>query len=274
MMNNIKTILVIGASGKTGSAVYKRLLKQLPKNKLRAASRSSSTLFDWNDSATWGAALEDVSHVYLTYYPDLAIEASAAHIKAFCNVASSMNVKHITLLSGRGEPAAQTCEGILIDSGLSWNIVRASWFNQNFSDGFFKGFIDAGVIALPVQDVKEAFIDIEDIADVVVETLLNSKRQNQLFEVTGPELLSFDEIADQFSEALGREISFRTVSQADFNKMMLAEGVPEDVLSLLNFLFTEVLDGRNEYLTGDVKDVLGRPATTFKQYIAKNKACF
>ncbi|GBL05283.1 NmrA family transcriptional regulator [Glaciecola sp. KUL10] len=273
-MNDIKTILVIGASGKTGSAVYKRLLKQLPEEKLKAASRSSSTLFNWNDSSTWKSALEGVSHVYLTYYPDLAIEASAAHITAFCNLASSKNVKHITLLSGRGEPAAQTCEEILINSGLSWNIVRASWFNQNFSDGFFKGFIDAGVIALPVQDVKEAFIDIEDIADVVVETLLNSNRRNQLFEVTGPELLSFDDIADQFSEILGRDISFSTVSKADFNNMMLAEGVPADVLSLLNFLFTEVLDGRNEYVTGDVNDVLGRPAKAFKQYIAQNKARF
>jgi uncharacterized protein YbjT (DUF2867 family) len=100
-MNDIKTLLVIGASGKTGSAVYKRLLEQLPEEKLKAASRSSSTLFDWNDSSTWKSALEGVSHVYLTYYPDLAIEASAAHITAFCNLASSMNVNHITFWARR-----------------------------------------------------------------------------------------------------------------------------------------------------------------------------
>ena len=104
--------------------------------------------------------------------------------------------------------------------------------------------------------------------------MLNSNRRNQLFEVTGPELLSFDDIADQFSEILGRDISFSTVSKADFNNMMLAEGVPADVLSLLNFLFTEVLDGRNEFVTDNVNDVLGRPATAFKQYIAQNEARF
>ncbi len=273
-MKDIKTILVIGASGKTGSAVYNRLLKHLPNDKLKAASRSSSTQFDWNDATTWEPALQDVSHVYLTYYPDLAIEASAAHIRAFCDLAKLMTVKHITLLSGRGEPAAQTCEGILIDSGLSWNIVRASWFSQNFSDGFFKGFIDAGHIALPVKNVKEPFIDIEDIADVAVETLLNPEKQNKLFEVTGPELLSFNDIATQFTDILGREIKFSTVSKAEFNNMMLAQDVPEDVLSLLNFLFTEVLDGRNEYVTHGVEEALGQPATSFKEYIANNKIRF
>ncbi len=273
-MQDIEAVLVIGANGKTGNLVYKGLQKHLPQAKIKAASRSSSTVFDWNDSSTWEAALQGISHIYVTYYPDLAIEASATHIRALCNLALSKHIKHITLLSGRGEPTAQTCEAILIDSGLSWNIVRASWFNQNFSDGFFKTSINAGNIALPVKSVKEPFIDVEDIANVVIETLLNPNKRNQLFEVTGPELLGFEDIAMQFSDILGREVKFNSVSKDEFNNMMQSEKVPEGVLELLNFLFTEVLDGRNEYVTSAVEQVLGRPATSFKEYIVKNKERF
>jgi len=273
-MKDIENVLIIGASGKTGSLVYKGLLKHLPEDKVKAASRSASTVFDWNDSSTWETALQGISHIYATYYPDLAVEASADHIRELCKLALSMHVKHITLLSGRGEPAAQVCESILMNSGLNWNIVRASWFNQNFSEGFFKAFIDAGHIALPVKNVREPFIDAGDIADVAIETLINSTNRNQLFEVTGPELLSFQDIAMHFSEVLGRRIEFNTVSQDDFNKMMLNEEVPEDVLGLLNFLFTEVLDGRNEHITSNVEKVLGRPAKSFKDYITDNKERF
>ncbi|MEP1447975.1 MAG: NmrA family NAD(P)-binding protein [Paraglaciecola sp.] len=273
-MNDIEKVLVIGASGKTGSLVYKGLQEHLPKDKVKAASRNSSTVFDWHDDSTWRPALQGISHVYLTYYPDLAVEASASHISEFCQLASSMRVKHVTLLSGRGEPAAQQCETILIDSGLSWNVVRASWFNQNFSDGFFKGFIDAGNISLPVKQVKEPFIDVGDIADVVVETLINPSKRNQLFEVTGPELLSFEDLAMKFSKSLGREVKFNIISQSEFNTMMLAQQVPEDVLALLNFLFTEVLDGRNEYLTNGVKSAIGRSPISFSEYISNNLARF
>lgn len=269
-MNDIEKVLVIGASGKTGSLVYKRLQDHLPIDKVKAASRNSSTLFDWHEPSTWRTALQGISHVYLTYYPDLAVEASADHISEFCNLALSMQVKHVTLLSGRGEPAAQKCETILIDSGLSWNVVRASWFNQNFSDGFFKSFIDAGNISLPVKQVSEPFIDVGDIADVVVETLVNTNKRNQLFEVTGPELLSFEDLAQKFTKALGREVRFTIISQSEFNSMMLAQQVPKDVITLLNFLFTEVLDGRNEYLTNGVKSALGRNPITFNEYIANN----
>ena len=273
-MKDIENVLVIGASGKTGSLVCKGLLKHLPEEKVKAASRNASTVFDWNDSSTWEAALEGISHIYVTYYPDLAVEASAAHITELCNLALAMHVKHITLLSGRGEPAAQACESILMNSGLNWNVVRASWFNQNFSDGFFKAFIDARHIALPVKNVKEPFIDVGDIADVAVETLINSTNRNQLFEVTGPELLCLEDVAMLFSEVLGRNIKFETVTKDEFNKVMLNENVPEDVLGLLNFLFTEVLDGRNEYVTSDVEKVLGRPAKSFRDYIIENKERF
>lgn len=266
----IEQVLVIGASGKTGSRVIDRLKDILPETKIKAASRHSQVKFDWQVRETWFPALRGISHIYLTYYPDLAIPASVDDIQAFCDLAIKRNVKHITMLSGRGEPAAQQCEDILMSSGLNWNVVRASWFNQNFSDGFFKAFIEAGTIALPVEHVTEPFVDLDDVADVVAKTIVDASLQNQLIEVTGPELLSFKDISESFSALLGRDVHFQTVTQIEFDTMMREAHAPEDVIQLLGFLFTEVLDGRNQYLADGIQRVLGRPAKNFSAYIADN----
>jgi uncharacterized protein YbjT (DUF2867 family) len=267
---NIQKVLIIGATGKTGSRVYKLLCKELPAEKVKAASRHSEIVFDWDDSATWSKALNGVSHIYLTYFPDLAVPASAKHIQDFCDLASQHNIQHITMLSGRGEPAAQACEDILINSGLNWTIVRASWFNQNFSDGFFKTFIDQRQISLPVICVREPFIDIDDIAEIVTQSIIDTSHKNKLYEVTGPELLSFDDIAQQFTAVLGKKVTFSSITPTEFASSMAAAEVPEDVTSLLNFLFTEVLDGRNEYVTDGVEQALGRKPKSFISFIEAN----
>jgi uncharacterized protein YbjT (DUF2867 family) len=266
----IQNVLIVGATGKTGSKVYDLLSNVLPTSQIKAASRTSDVVFDWSQSATWLPALQGVSHVYLTYFPDLAAPTSAEHISSFCTLAKSLDVQHITLLSGRGEPAAQACEDILINSGLSWTIVRASWFNQNFSNGFFKTFIDVGHIHLPVDSVREPFIDVNDIAEIAAQSILDKKHKSKLYEVTGPELLTLRDVAEQFSKVLGRPIIFKTVSEKEFSATMSAEQVCKEVIELLNFLFTEVLDGRNEYLTNGVEEALGRKPTSFSEFIRAN----
>lgn len=267
---SIEKVLVIGATGKTGSRVCQLLSEVLPPEKIKAASRQSDTHFDWSSPTSWVQALDGVSHVYLTYFPDLAVPSSIIHINDFCQLAKKQNVKHITLLSGRGEPAAQQCEDIVINSGMNWTIVRASWFNQNFSDGFFKNFIDAGQINLPVTDVKEPFIDADDIAEIVTKSLITDEHINALYEITGPELLTFNDIATLFSETLGKPVTFSSITSEEFNSTMSAAQVPEEVTSLLGFLFTEVLDGRNQYITNGVEKALGRKPKSFKEYITSN----
>ena len=271
---DIKNVLIVGATGKTGRKVYDMLSNVLPSSQIKAASRSSDVKFDWSEPVTWEPALQGVSHVYLTYYPDLAAPTSAEHISGLCTLAKTVGVKHVTLLSGRGEPAAQACEDILINSGLSWTIIRASWFNQNFSDGFFKAFIDAGHIHLPVDSVREPFVDVNDIAEIAAQSILNTKHKNKLYEVTGPELLTLRQVAEKFSHVLARPINFKTISEKEFGLTMSAAQVPQDVIELLNFLFIEVLDGRNEYLTNGVELALGRKPTSFSEFIHANKNDF
>lgn len=272
MKQESKTYLIIGATGKTGARVHRKL-DSLGLD-VKGASRNGEVHFDWRTPETWAASLVNVDAVYLTYYPDLAIPEAPDDIAKFCALAKIKGVKHITLLSGRGEPAAQVCEEIVKNSGLSWTIVRASWFNQNFSEGMFRDFIDAGHIALPVGSVTEPFIDVGDICDVVVASLLEPKHSGHLYEVTGPELLSFLELAEHFTDVLQRPVNFTQVTLDDFVSSMQSNGVAPKAIEMLTYLFTEVLDGRNEYVADGVERALGRPAKSFKSFIADNLSLF
>lgn len=267
-VNDTRTFLVIGGSGKTGSLVCEGLAAE--GCLFRMASRNSPVKFDWYDETTWTPSLEGVDSIYVTFYPDLAVPAAPGIISKFLKLAKHMKIEHVVMLSGRGEDAAQECEKILAESGINWNVVRASWFNQNFSEGAFSDFINAGQIALPVSEVGEPFVDTTDIADVAVKCLLHDEMRNQLFEVTGPEVLSFKKVAEVFSEELDRKIGFQQVSMDDFVDGSRVAGIPEDALEMLQYLFNEVLDGRNEYLTTGVFDALGREPKSFQQFVADN----
>ena len=123
---------------------------------------------------SWAAALDGVSNAYVTYQPDLAVEGASEAIAELSRLAREKGLEHIVLLSGRGEPGAQRAEAALQASGVPWTIVRASWFNQNFSEGYLLDGVMAGEIALPAGAVLEPFIDVDDIADVVVAALTES----------------------------------------------------------------------------------------------------
>jgi len=260
-------ILIIGKHGKTGSRVNQRL--QALGLSTRAVSRSTTPAFDWEDSSTWQKALEGISTAYVTYQPDLAMPDAENTIKAFVNLARDSGLKHIVLLSGRGEQGAERAENVLRNSGLSWNIVRASWFSQNFSESFMLDGIMAGELVLPAGDTVEPFIDADDIADVVVATITRPELANTLFEVTGPRALSFAQCIQEISEALQRPLKYTQVPVEAYINALREQGAPEDLQWLLHELFTVVFDGRNARVMPGVEQALGRPATDFKTYIQK-----
>ena len=264
--------LIIGATGKTGTRVMQGL-QELGFNP-KGASRNGEVHFDWDEPTTWSPALNGIDSVYLTYYPDLAVPKAPEDISRFCALAKMKGISHITVLSGRSEPAAQVCENIIKQSGIGWTVVRASWFDQNFSEGLFNQFIMDGNIALPVTDVTEPFIDIDDIAEIVIDSLIDDKHSEQLYEVTGPELISFADIAAKFSAHLNREIGFESISMPEFQSRLEKDGVPQGAIEALTYLFGEVLDGRSESITDGVERALGRTATAFDEYIQKNMQYF
>ena len=256
--------LVIGGTGKTGSRVAARLKEQqVP---VRIGSRSASPAFDWSNESGWDACLDGVESVYITYAPDLAIPGATDSIQAFVDAAKRNGVKRAVLLSGRGEAEAQAAEKILMQSGLAWTIVRASWFSQNFSEGAFIDMVLAGQITLPVGDVAEPFVDVDDIADVAAAALVEPGHDGEIYEVTGPRLLTFRDIADELSQATGRAVGFTEIPHDAFVAAVASSGAPDAVVWIMDYLFSTVLDGRNAYVTDGVERALGRPAKDFADY--------
>lgn len=260
-----KQILVLGANGKTGSRVVERLEKRnLP---VRKGSRSAVPKFDWEHSENWKEVLEDIGSVYITFQPDLAVKGSDDAIRLLSKLAKEAGVEKLVLLSGRGEKEAEVCEKIIMESGLKWTIVRASWFNQNFSESFFLEPILQSYVSLPVGDIKEPFIDADDIADVVVASLTEEGHDGKLYEVTGSRLLSFKEAVAEIAEAAGRPIAYEQPSMEEYVAQMTAYQVPKEYIDLSTYLFTEVLDGRNASVTNGIEEALGRKPKNFSEYV-------
>lgn len=263
-------ILIIGGTGKTGRRVAERLIaRDIP---VRIGSRSASPAFDWDKPETWAVSLEGVSAAYITYYPDLAVPGAAEAVGDLTRLALRKGVKRLVLLSGRGEPEAQAAEKILQASGADWTIVRASWFMQNFSESMMLGPILGGEMALPVSAVREPFIHADDIADVVTAALTDDRHIGQLYEVTGPRLLTFAEATAEIAKATGRDINYVTITPEEFMQSLAQEQIPADIAILVNELFTVVLDGRNEYLSDGVHKALGRKPRDFSDFTRETAA--
>ena len=257
-------VLVLGGTGKTGRRIVSGLKRRGIET--RIGSRSASPAFDWQDPDGWDATLKGAYSVYISYTPDLAVPAAKEAILELVHRAKAHGVKHLVLLSGRGEPDAQACERIVQESGIDWTIVRASWFNQNFSEGEFLQLVLSGNITLPVGHVREPFIDADDIADVTVAALTETGHAGEVYEVTGPRLMTFEDVARDISKASGRPVKFVRISSEDFLQGLREAGAPDDQIWLLDYLFTNVLDGRNAHLTDGVQRALGRPPKDFSEF--------
>ncbi|MFJ6849705.1 NmrA family NAD(P)-binding protein [Streptomyces sp. NPDC091271] len=258
---NIAPILVIGGTGKTGRRVVERL--QGLGRPVRSGSRSSGIPFVWEDESTWEAALDGVSAAYVTYYPDLGFPGAKEVVGRFAALAVERGVRRLVLLSGRGEEGAVAGEDALKASGCDWTVVRASWFNQNFSESFFRDPVLSGELALPTGDAVEPFVDADDIADVVVAALSDDRHIGKTYELAGPRLLSFHDVARELSAVTGRTITYVPVSVDDYRAGLRELGEPEEFADL----FTLIVDGRNANLVRGVQDALGREPKDFADYV-------
>jgi uncharacterized protein YbjT (DUF2867 family) len=258
------TILVLGATGKTGRRIVERLqARGVP---TRAGSRTAQPPFDWADRDTWAPALSGVAAVYLTYYPDLAVPGAPEAVGELARLAGEQGVQRLVLLSGRGEEEAQRSEEVVKEAGIDWTILRSSWFDQNFSEGFLIDSVLEGAVALPVGGVREPFVHADDLADIAVAALTEDGHAGQLYEVTGPRLLSYADAVAEIAAATGRDVRFETISMDEFAGGLAQAGLSDDEVWLVKYLFIAVMDGRNESLTNGVQRALGREPRDFADY--------
>lgn len=263
-----QNILVIGGTGKTGSRVVERL--NLRNYSLRIGSRKSDPAFEWTDPSTYAVALQGMDRAYIVYYPDLAVPGSREAIAAFTEAALKQGLEKVVLLSGKGEAEAEACEQIVADSGLNYTLVRASWFNQNFSESFFLEPILAGHVALPMAEARIPFVDVDDIADVVIKVLLDDTYNGQTITVTGPNKLTLKEAVETIAKGTDRKIQFQAISIEEYAEGMKSAGIPDDYIWLFSYLFKEVLgNAENQEISNDVEKVLGRKATDFSSFVNK-----
>jgi uncharacterized protein YbjT (DUF2867 family) len=262
-----KMTLVLGGTGKTGRRVAQRLeARGLP---VRVGSRSGEPPFDWEKPNTWASALDGVNSVYVSYYPDLAIPGAPEAVRSFTGLAVESGVQRLVLLSGRGEEEAQSAEQavreVSEEAGVEWTIVRCAFYMQNFDENYLLEPILAGEVALPSGNVPEPFVDAGDIADVAVAALTEDGHAGEIYELTGPRLLSMEEAVGEISKATRQEIRFVPVTLEEFVRAAYRD-VPPEFLSFLTYLFGEVLDGRNAHLTDGVRRALGREPKDFSDY--------
>jgi len=265
-----KVTLVLGGTGKTGRRIAERL--RAKGVTVRIGARSAKPPFDWNDETTWAPVLENVERIYVSYQPDLAVPGAVEAIRRFSALAVRSGIKRLVLLSGRGEDAAQATERELQASGADWTIIRGSWFFENFSEAFLMDAVRSGMVYLPPDAVTEPFVSADDIADVAVLALLDDAHVGKIYELTGPRLLTFAEAVAEIAAASGRPIGYRSVPLADFVAQMRAEGLPDDYVELIRYLFSSVLDGRNSSLTSDIERVLLRRPRDFAVYARETAA--
>ena len=263
-------ILVIGATGKTGSRVTARLEQK--GYDVRRGSRGADLPFDWDRPETWAPVLDGVSRAYVTYFPDIAMPGALEKVEGLSAAAKSAGVERLVMLTGRGEHHARLGEDVVRRSGIDFTLVRAAWFAQNFSEGYLRDPVLQGVLPMPGGDVREPIIDIEDIADVAVAALTEDGHSGELYEVTGPRLMTFADMANELSNAIGRPIRHIPITYEDFHASV-AEAGGDAIADIFTAIARETLDGRNAHLSDGVERAIGRKPRDFADFaVAAAKA--
>lgn len=263
-------ILVIGATGKTGKRVAQRLEAQ--DLSVRYGTRHSKIPFDWEQPKTWPAALEGIASAYVAYSPDLAVPSAQDVIAEFVAAAEAAGLKRVVLLSQRNEARAQACEQLVKDSSLEWTILQPSWFMQNFNEGGFLEDVLSGEVSAPDSGAKEPWVDLEDVADVAVAALLEDNHVGVTYEITGSELLTWQEAVGKIAEATGRNVTYKSVTPKEFEGTLVAAGIPQEDAEFVATLVAEILDGKNANTADGLQRALGREPRTFAQFATSAQA--
>ena len=254
------TVLVLGATGKTG-----RRVTGLLGSAARPASRSAATKFDWSAPDTWEPAVRGTTSVYVVP-PE-----NPAQLNDFVGVAVKAGVTRLVLLSMRGAPDDDPFEAAVKGSGVEWTILRPTWFMQNFDEDIFAEPVRHGELAVPAGDGVHPFIDVVDIAEVAVVALTQPGHDGKTYDLSGPEALSFPEVLARISEVTGEPVRYVDIAPEEFTAALRGLGFSEEVADLITMLIVLIRKGEEAHVSDTVRRVLGREPRTFTDYLGSSR---
>ncbi len=283
------TILLTGATGKTGAAVAELVaatghdVRALVRDPGKAGSLEEAGLTlvtgDVANDEALARALDGVERALLIL-PNS--EQQLALEKKFIDAAKTAGVRHIVKLSSTEAVPGATgaipqvhvqSEEHLKNSGLAWTMIRPNFFMQNLlaSAGTIR---DQSKFFLPMGDGKTAMSDIRDIAAVMAAALTEEGHENKSYDVTGPELLTFHQVAERFSEVLGRPVTYVNIPLEDYMKILEPYLTSQWHADAVAELFAEIAAGGLERTTDDVRRVLGREPISLTRFIEDHILAF
>lgn len=276
-----RTVLVTGSTGNLGSAVTRSLIKK--DFLVKAASRDPGKIASTNgvqpvrmvfeDPSTFQDAFSGVDSLFLIALP-MDPEAPGK-LKPIIDKAAALGIEHVVFNSAMGvdqneEAPLRIVERYLMNSGLSYTILRPNFFMENFSAGFAAPLIkDQNGIFLAASDGKTSFISTVDIGEVAAVAMDGKHNQNE-YNLTGPEALDHHEVAKIISDASGREIAYHSLTEEEMLEGARSSGMPEGSVQYLGILYSVVRAGYAAAVTPDVEQLIGRKARTFSEFAQKS----
>jgi uncharacterized protein YbjT (DUF2867 family) len=277
-------VLVTGATGTVGDPLVRHLLDA--DGQVRVAARSPDAArnrfgdqpeyaeFDLERPETWGGALAEVDGLFLLYPPGVALD----RVREFADAAGRVGVRRVAFLSILGAEKLPVLPHRRIEKHLSRTpmdetLLRASWFMQNLSGIHRPEIVERDELFVPASDGTLSFVDARDVAAVGAAVLTTAGHENRAYDLTGPAALDFHEVADVFSDVLGRRIRYADPSRLAFAGHMYRRGVP----ALVAFMVAEysvVRLGLSGRTADGVETVLGRPPRSVRQFVADHRETF
>lgn len=264
-------ILILGGKGKTGRRVVDQLSARGVASRL--ASRSSERRFDWYDEGTWSATIAGADTAYLA--PPVG-PTGLAQAGRFIQQAAAEGLRRVVLLSGRGvgSPGREFAvyesslelEHAVKASGADWTVVRPAWFAQGFSEDFLRDYVLTGEVRVSAGDGAEAWVDINDVADVMTAALLDERHTGETYTLSGPRTLTMTEVTAELAAASGRPVRYVDLTPEEHVAELVGLGLPLEDAESVRDLFAVIRNHRSEYVSDGVQQVLGRAPRDFTDW--------
>lgn len=272
-----RDILVIGGRGKTGRRVAQKLAQMGVPRRIatRSPEAADEVAFDWMRPDLAPAAFKDAQAVYIVAPTD-----SVDHgviVPPVLELALMQGVQRFVLLSASmlemGDPMMGEVHAWLATNAPEWTVLRPSWFMQNFSEQQHLGtVVEDSLIYSATGDGKVGFIDAEDIASAAVAALTSEIAWNRDFILTGPEALSYDDVAAHLSKALKRNVRHRQLSHEELVRRLRHSGMDGGYANVLADMDRRIAGSAENRVTDGVWQLAGSQPISFGDFIQREIA--